>query len=90
MSIRTAFTKEKILPLRNSYPMLREWAPSHSDSNPQNSGHGPLVVLFTSEREGVALSGVFADRIGIPDKHWTHCNDSAYWKPATLLLESHD
>ena len=61
------------------YPILRSYG-LHRD-NP----YGLLVVVFTSEEEGFAISGVPPERIGKTEKWAGHTGPC--WNPAYIVAE---
>lgn len=66
------------------FPALRQLVqPSKYDDEV-----GPLVVLFTDERQGIALSGVSAGRIGKVEQ-WKHLDDDC-WAPCSITLNNKD
>lgn len=58
-----------------SYPRLLQWTPSPRQS---------LIVLFTSERTGVALSGADEGSIG-RESSWVAATDKR-WAPCSIVL----
>lgn len=64
------------------FPVLR------FHSGEAHKDHGSLVVLFTDEVHGIALSGVGPQRIGVREV-WTAVTNRC-WLPGVLLLKSED
>ena len=83
MSIKT---KIKVVPpstqeAKQKYPLLRQL--SEAVRSPPLA---PLVVLFTSEGRGIALSGVPDDRIGV-EEDWAY-PANPNWIPTKIVLTS--
>lgn len=68
------------------YPILMMHVEDHGNNN---AFAAPLVVLFTSETTGVALSGVMQERIGIPET-WKSVNDTGTWYPLKSIEISNE
>ena len=64
------------------YPCIRIWKRDIEDGVPT-----PLVVLFTSEGEGVALNGVSHKRIGMLEE-WEKASSEHWSTPEAVTLKN--
>ena len=68
------------------FPVLRQFNSVRDASS--EKVFGPLVVLFLSPKEGVALAGVCPERLG-KREHWAEVTDTR-WVPTSITLKSED
>ena len=81
MSITSQILDQFPLSTTVTYPVLRQLKDSYGDQ-------GPLVVLFTDEERGVALSGTHPNRLGKPETWLPHWDGR--WTRASISLTSKD
>lgn len=67
-----------------TYPVVMQHRLTRCDAE-----YGELVVLFSSNTRGVALTGVESIRIG-REECWHACDDPNSWEPCAITLSSKD